>query len=126
MNLKLGKSLSVQPFFNIFCLKKSNIEKVKAFVKDGQVNTNKEMCGIRIVRMAYNYEDGVFEIDEDEKVVKITRQSEVLISFFSSQNLTPVWKNANFTWGWLDEETGRWTGACGLVSSGILYCNKQD
>ena len=97
---------------------------MKAFVKDGQVNTNKEMCEGKIVRMAYNHEEGEFELDKNEKVVKLNEQSEVLISFFSSQKLTPVWKNANFTWGWLDEETGRWTGACGLVSSGILYCNK--
>ena len=96
---------------------------MRAFVKDGQLSTNMEMCGITIVRMAYNYEDGVFEIDEDGKVVKITRQSEVLISFFSSQNLTPVWKNANFTWGWFDAETGLWTGACALVSPKFLFHN---
>ena len=89
---------------------------MKAFVKDGQVKTNKEMCGRKIVRMAYNHEPGVFELDKDMKVVEIWIQSKVLNSFFSSQNLTPVWENANYTWGWFDEETGRWTGAVGLVS----------
>ena len=97
------------------------MRQLKAFVKYGQVYTNKQMCEIKIIRMAYNQYDGVFELDKDMKVVKITRLNEVLISFFSSQNLTPVWENANYTWGWFDKETGRWTGAVGLVSQGSSY-----
>ena len=108
---------------NIFCLEESDIRHVKAFVKDGKVSTNKEMCRRKIVRMAYNHEVGSFELDEDGKVKKITRQNDALISFFSSQNLTPVWENANYTWGWFDEETGRWNGAVALVSQGS--CNNH-
>ena len=114
--MTLEKNLSAQSFFHIFCLEESNVRQLKAFVKDGQVKTNKEMCGRKIVRMAYNHEPGVFELDKDMKVVEIWIQSKVLNSFFSSQNLTPVWENANYTWGWFDDETGRWTGAVGLVS----------
>ena len=114
--MNLEKNLSIQPLFNIFCLEERNIRQLKAFVKDGQVKTNKEMCGRKIVRMAYNHWDGYFELDKDMKVVKLAEHHEVLISFFSSQNLTPVWENANFDWGRFDEETGRWTGAVGLVS----------
>ena len=101
------------------------MRQLKAFVKDGQVYTNKQMCEIKIIRMAYNQYDGVFELDKDMKVVKITRLNEVLISFFSSQNLTPVWENANFTWGRFDEETGRWTGAVALVSLLSYICPKN-
>ena len=116
LQVTLEKNLSAQSFFHIFCLEESNVRQLKAFVKDGQVKTNKEMCGRKIVRMAYNHEPGVFELDKDMKVVEIWIQSKVLNSFFSSQNLTPVWENANYTWGWFDDETGRWTGAVGLVS----------
>ena len=123
MNLKFEKSPSILPLINIFCLEESDIRHVKAFVKDGKVSTNKEMCRRKIVRMAYNHEVGSFELDEDGKVKKITRQNDALISFFSSQNLTPVWENANYTWGWFDEETGRWNGAVALVSQGS--CNNH-
>ena len=119
--MKFEKSLSILPLINIFCLEESDIRHVKAFVKDGKVDTNREMCRRKIVRMAYNHEVGSFELDEDRKVKNITRQNDALISFFSSQNLTPVWENANYTWGWFDEETGRWTGAVALVSYGS--CN---
>ena len=95
---------------------------MKAFVKDGQVKTNKEMCGRKIVRMAYIHYPGYFELDKDMKVVNLKRSNDVLITFFSSQNLTPVWKNANETYGRFDEETGRWTGAVGLVSLLIFLC----
>ena len=126
MNLKLEKSVSIQPFFSLFCLEDYNVKHVKAFVKDGRVHTNKELCVRKIVRMAYNHEDGQFEVDKDGKVVKTeSRSTEVLISFFPSQNLTPVWENANYTWGWFDEETGRWTGACALVSLGSSLCFLQ-
>ena len=115
----------MQPLFHLFCLEESNIRQLKAFIKDGKVNTDKEMCGRKIVRMAYNHWDDNFELDKDMKVVKFWRHHDVLISFFSSQNLTPVWENANYTWGWFDEETGRWTGAVGLVSLGCSYvCSK--
>ena len=103
-------------FFHLFCLEENNVRQLKAFVKDGQVTTNKEMCGRKIVRMAYNQDPGFFELDQDMNVVKIEKYHDVLISFFSSQNLTPVWQNANYTWGSFDEETRRWTGAVGLVS----------
>ena len=119
MNLKLKISLSI---FSLFCLEDRNIKHVKAFVKDGEVHNNKEICVKKIVRMAYNQYDGVFELDAEGKVVKNKWIStEVLTSFFSSQNLTPVWENANFNWGSFDEETGRWTGAVGLVSHGSLH-----
>ena len=121
LKLNLETSLSIQPVFHLFCLEESKIRQLKAFVKDGKVNTNKNMCGRKIVRMAYNHLDGYFELDKDMKVKNLNEPSKVLNSFFSSQNLTPVWKNANFDWGRFDEETGRWTGAVALVRLGSSY-----
>ena len=125
--MKFERSISIlQPFFSLFCLEDNDVNHVKAFVKDGKVKTNKEMCGRKIIRMAYNHDDGYFEVDKGGNVVKTKAiSSEVLISFFPSQNLTPVWENANNTWGWFDEETGRWTGAIALVShvSSYVYSN---
>ena len=125
--MELEKSLSIQPFFHLFCLEEKNVRQLKAFIKDGKVTTNKEMCGRKIIRMAYNQDPGFFELDQDMKVVNLFWRHEVLISFFSSQNLTPVWENANYTWGWFDEETGRWTGAVALVSLGSskVYLNNN-
>ena len=38
---------------------------------------------------------------------------EILEIFFENRNIT--WINCNYTWGWYDDETGRWTGAVGKV-----------
>ena len=56
---------------------------------------------------------------------------EIIKPFFDHYSLTPTWVNCNYTWGWLDEETGTWTGAvgkvrnCSLVNRSIRshFCN---
>ena len=40
---------------------------------------------------------------------------EVLSKFFSMHNIEPNWLNCNYTWGWYDEDLGRWTGCMGKV-----------
>jgi hypothetical protein len=45
---------------------------------------------------------------------------EILTSFFSQNNLSPVWMFANQTWGWQDEETGLWNGAVGQVGYSLV------
>ena len=114
MNRK--KENSINPIFDFICEGDPDHQQWNLILRKGKVNRQtKEICPNKIIRMAYNQEDGFFEVDKNGKVVKITTSSEVLISFFASQKLIPSWTNANFTWGWLDEETGLWTGACGLV-----------
>ena len=44
---------------------------------------------------------------------------EIIKPFLDHYSLTPTWINCNFTWGVLDEETGTWTGAVGMVSNFI-------
>ena len=40
---------------------------------------------------------------------------EIINSFLDHYSLTPTWIDCDYTWGWLDEETGTWTGAVGKV-----------
>ena len=52
---------------------------------------------------------------ESEKHPYISMDWEILRIFFDNYNINPTWINCNFTWGWFDEETGKWTGAVGKV-----------
>ena len=79
----------------------------------------------RYVRIAYNNDPGIFEVDEDGVLVpfqelvssgQIAYDNEILYSFFETYHVTPFWINCNMTWGWFDEETGQWTGAIGQVT----------
>ena len=40
---------------------------------------------------------------------------EILEIFFKSYVIAVNWIDCNYTWGWYDDETGRWTGAVGKV-----------
>ena len=40
---------------------------------------------------------------------------EILEIFFKTKNVIVNWINCNYTWGWFDDETERWTGAVGKV-----------
>ena len=44
----------------------------------------------------------------------------ILSTFFSRNNLSPIWIYANQTWGWRDEESGLWNGAVGKVGYLLL------
>ena len=44
---------------------------------------------------------------------------EILSLFFNYENLEPEWIYCNMSWGWLDKETGHWTGATGKVNQDI-------
>ena len=40
---------------------------------------------------------------------------EILETFFRNHDIVPVWMNSHYSWGWYDEEAGKWTGAVGKV-----------
>ena len=40
---------------------------------------------------------------------------EILETFFRNHDIVPVWLNSHYSWGWYDDEAGRWTGAVGKV-----------
>ena len=45
----------------------------------------------------------------------IAYEWEIQAAFFKYNNITPHWINANYTWGTLNETTGQWSGAVGLI-----------
>ena len=40
---------------------------------------------------------------------------EIQAAFFATYNIKPIWINANYTWGTLNDTTGQWDGAVGLI-----------
>ena len=82
------------------------------------------------INVAYNYDSDFFEIVNNSMVeyppfiqsinVKglfsyILYDFEILEIFFKSYVIAVNWIDCNYTWGWYDDETGRWTGAVGKV-----------
>ena len=97
---------------------------------NGEVDDGKvwgDLCRQKTVRIAYNNVPWVFEIDNStDEMVKypldprtgyslISKDWEILDSFFMTNNIIPIWIYCNQTWGWYDEELGNWTGASGMV-----------
>ena len=85
------------------------------------------------VTIAYNNDPGNFEVDPESQTIveypvipvngwysRIPRDWEIMKPFLDHYSLTPTWIDCHFTWGWLDEETGTWTGAVGKVRNCIL------
>ena len=46
---------------------------------------------------------------------------EILEIFFKTKNVIVNRINCNYTWGWFDDETERWTGAVGKVKMNIYF-----
>ena len=77
------------------------------------------------INVAYNDDPGYFEIVNNSMVERygnsgpiagvsdISLPFEILEVFFENKNIT--WINCNYTKGWYDYETGRWTGTVGKV-----------
>ena len=105
-------------------------------LKDSTVNRNlgfDEVCVEKKVYAAYNNEPLAsastkpFEVSNITgemveypvapylKTVSVAYEWEIQAAFFKSNNIKPQWLNANFTWGTLNETTGQWSGAVGLI-----------
>ena len=78
------------------------------------------------INVAYNNDPGWFEIVNNSMVgypvysvegaySNIAYDFEILEIFFKTNNVIVNWLNCNYTWGWYDYDTGRWTGAVGKV-----------
>ena len=77
------------------------------------------------INVAYNDEHGWFEIVNNSmfewhdywglwhEESKIPYDFEILEGLFKNKIIT--WINCNYSWGWYDDETRRWTGAVGKV-----------
>ena len=78
------------------------------------------------INVAYNNDHAFFEIVNNSMVgypafvvdgdnSYIPYDFEILEHFFKSYVIAINWIDCNYTWGWYDDETGRWTGAVGKV-----------
>ena len=56
------------------------------------------------------------ELDPRELFSQIPWDWEILSSFVERNNLFVNWIDCNYTWGWYDDDTGKWTGAIGKVN----------
>ena len=104
---------------------------------NGSVSKNvryQDLCVERFaINLAYNYEPWQFEVENNtmvdlrEKYGKlhgkfvgvlsyIAEDDEILSMFFFNNNIIINWIDCNYTWGWFDYETGKWTGAVGKVT----------
>ena len=83
------------------------------------------------INVAYNNEAYYFEIFNNSMVeypafiveedqTNIPYDFEILENFFQSYVIAINWIDCNYTWGWYDDETGRWTGAVGKVNMNIF------
>ena len=99
-------------------------------LKNATVNRNlgfDDVCKEKHVIVAYNNEWLAFEVSNitGEMVEyqaklevgygNIAHEWEIQAAFFASYNIKPQFVNANYTWGLLNETTGQWSGAVGLI-----------
>ena len=92
-----------------------------------------DLCREKRVNIAYNNDPGAFEVDDETgEMVRypgrypvtlsyIPWDWDILATFFRYYNIVPVWINCHYTWGWYDEESGKWTGAVGKVRRSTHY-----
>ena len=105
---------------------------------DGTVRGNihfYDLCKVvNRVNIAYNNFGKYLQIDNvTNTVVKtnpvpinggssyIPYDFEIIGEFLRQHNIIPTWIDSNFTFGWYDEESGKWTGEIGKVRLTLLY-----
>jgi hypothetical protein len=123
--LTIKKDHSIDPIFNFTCYGESD-ESSKLLLKRGRVNMPLgTVCPHKTIIMAYNNIRYYFEVKENRMVeypqwwsarYAYAYPYEVLSSFFTSQNLTPIWQHAKGYYGTFNPETGLWNGIVALVS----------
>ena len=102
-------------------------------LKNATVNRNlgfDDVCKEKYVYAAYNNEPdpgAVFEVSNitgemvrypvspEVDYISTVWEWEIQAAFFQTYNIKPIWINANYSWGWYDNVTDGWTGACGLI-----------
>ena len=100
-------------------------------LKSAKVNRNlgfDDICVEKHVHVAYNNDPpDIFLVSNiTGEMVKFPRnlivthnpvsyEWEIQEAFFKYNNITPHWINCNYTWGWIDNVTNKWTGAVGLI-----------
>ena len=126
--------------FKVYCPGQYNHFPHKLMMfNNGSMNTRyKDICVERFtVNLAYNNDLAIFEVENNSLVdlrekygyfhgeyvglySYISDEDELLTTFISNYNLIVNWIDCNYTWGWFDYETGKWTGAVGKVTSYLI------
>ena len=91
-----------------------------------------DICGPKIVNLAYNNEPKEFILDETVQPPQMVKKApymkkgiknniswdwEILDLYFKNYNVEPLWMFCNYTWGTINHTTGLWSGAMGRVSA---------
>ena len=105
-------------------------------LKSATVNRNlgfDNICNEKRVRIAYNNHPQLFVLNSKSgEMVNIpdfqgqpfpsvglaagvAKEWQIQALFFETNNVIPDWINCNFTWGTLNETTGQWNGAVGVI-----------
>ena len=113
-------------------------------LKNATVNWNSsfsDVCKEKHVIVAYNNRHNYFEVSDytglmeshyktievsKGKMVRypllpyisyrsIAREWEIQAAFFEFYNIQPIWLHANQIWGTLNDTTGQWSGAVGMI-----------
>ena len=99
-------------------------------LKNATVNWNlgfDDVCKEKQVLVAYNNAPWAFKVSditgdmvEDPvepyvRFMSIALEREIQEAFFETNNIKPIWLNANYTWGTLNYTTGQWSGAVGMI-----------
>ena len=86
-----------------------------------------DVCREKQVYIAYNNDHLVFEVSNItgemvkyplSRIVSYTPVAwewEIQAAFFKYNSITPLWFNCNYTWGSLNETSGQWSGAVGMI-----------
>ena len=87
-----------------------------------------KLCGEKHTFIAYNNYAGSFEVSNTTgKMLKynfthgtggsssLAWEWEIQEKFFEANNIKPHWLNCNFTWGSLNQSTGKWNGGVGMI-----------
>ena len=102
-------------------------------LKNATVNRNlgfDDVCKEKHVFIAYNDETLVFEVNSTTGEMKkyigwvirrlryhgsVAWEWEIQSAFFKTNNIKPQWINANGNWGTLNNTSGQWSGAVGMI-----------
>ena len=96
--------------------------------KEISLKSYEKICSGEPKKVNLGFNNGFFFTVENSSLLEKPPQSfihgdkpsmafnwEVLTRFFSTHNIEPNWLDCDGSWGYYDEELGRWTGCVGKV-----------
>ena len=101
-------------------------------LKNATVNSNlgfEDVCREKYVYVAYNNEPDAFEVSNITgqmveypvtpyvSSLNMAYEWELQKAFFENNNIKPTWFNNYYSWGTLNNITGQWSGATGMIQN---------